>query len=663
VMFFDTESIWQETRSGELHTLRLWAAWTVIRRNSDGLAGRQQRGWGTTVSSLADYVERSVHRISTLWIVAHNLSFDLGLTRLPEELSRRGWQPQAQSVNPGSAWLRMSRLSKRVTFIDSYTWLPRSLAEIGALVEYVKPDLPANADDLDTWRARCEADVEILGRAMLQLMDWWDRGKLGHWSVTGPASGWNALRHRPDCPRIRIEHDPDVLALERSAIYGGRREAYYIGRRSGGRYRDWDIHAAYPTVALEHALPRERAGSFPHLSLSRYRKLRSRYGIIAKVHLERAGGHVPVRINGEVWYPRGEVVTTLASPEIDRAIKCGCGVTIGPGQIYWMSSGYAGWASWVLDIVDGRTPLTPPVARMAAKHWSRAVIGKFGARAADVECVGDAPTMEWTCEEAHDLDSGESMLLVNLSGKQYAVHHLSEADNSFPAVLAFVESHVRVTVDKLIRTLPHCLVLQVDTDGFLVEELDEVDIAEWAHRTLGVELRCKMEADEVEILGPQHLRIGADRRLAGISRDAVSLGNDTYDIHYWPGLTWQLTSGPSDGYLRPHLQVALKGPYTHRWVLADGRTAAVTAVVRDGRPQILPWQPRASRGLYGPLSASQHPLLERLRSGTASEVAQAGDTPPSQPGVCATRHGGTVPLSAVLPRFGVVDAPGAAVVE
>ena len=657
VCFFDTESSWRSTAQGELHTIRLWVGWTVIRRGTDRKTGQERRSWGTTVASLADYLEGSMRGIDTLWVVAHNLAFDLSLTRLPEELARRGWQPQAQSVNPGSAWLRLSRRSKRLTFVDSFTYLPRSLQEIGRLIAYDKPPLPDNADDIESWRARCEADVEIIGRAMLQLMDWWDRECLGHWTVTGPATGWNALRHRRDTPSLHIHRDEGITALERDAIYGGRREAYTVGKLSGGRYRDWDIHAAYPTVAIMHALPREAGGQFDRLALSRYRQLRPRYGIIAKVHIARAGGHVPVRINGEVWYPEGEVVTTLASPEIDRAIQCGCGVTIGPGVIYWLSTAYAGWASWVVDAADGRLPNTPPVARLAAKHWSRAVIGKFAAHGANIECIGDAPTMDWTCQEAVDLDRHDVYLLVNLAGKQYAVRPDGEADNSFPAVFAWVESYVRVTLDKLIRTLPHCRILQVDTDGLLVEELADVDIATWAHRALGVDLRCKLESDEVEIIGPQHLRIGQVRRLAGVSRDAVEVSPREYEYNLWPGIPWQLSSGPSEGYLRPHVRVALKGPYVHRWVLADGSTEPVRTVVRDGRTHILPWSPSSPRGSYVPLATSQHPYLQALLEGRQPPTPETATG--YRPATLAPllRQGEPVPLGAVVTQLGIWEEP------
>jgi hypothetical protein len=601
--------------------------------------------------SLADYLETSLRGLDTLWVVAHNLAFDLSLTRLPDELARRGWQPQLQSVNPGSAWMRLARRSKRLTFVDSFTYLPRPLAEIGELVGYEKPALPDDADDLESWRARCEADVEILGRAMLELMDWWDRERLGHWTVTGPATGWNALRHRPDTPSIYIHRDQHITDLEREAIYGGRREAYVAGRLTGGRYRDWDIHAAYPTVALQHALPRQAGGQFRRLALSRYRQLRPRYGVIARVHLQRAGGHVPVRIRGEVWYPEGEVITTLASPEIDHALRCGCGVTIGPGVIYWLSPAYAGWASWVIDVADGRLPDTPPVARLAAKHWSRSVIGKFAAHGANITCVGDAPTMDWSCQEMVDLDRHDVYLLVNLAGKQYAVRPDGEGNNAFPAVFAWIESYVRVTLDKLIRVLPHCRILQVDTDGLLVEEIDDIDIATWCRRALGLDMRCKLEASEVEILGPQHLRIGQTRRMAGIARDAVEVGANSWEYSVWPGLPWQISHGHSDGYVRPRVRAVLKGPYVHRWLYDDGTTDPVQTVVREGKTHILPWSASSSRHPHARLATVQHPYLQAVLSGRQSAMLETGE--PSRPPTLAPllRQGEAVPVDVVVSKL------------
>ena len=672
VLFFDTESRWSEGPTGELHTLRLWSAYSIVRRDADGHAGRELRGSGTTVGELADFLVKAVRGIDTLWCFAHNLSFDLGLTRLPDELARRGWTPQAQSVNPTSPWLRLGLRSKRLTFCDSTTYLPRPLAVIGDEIGIPKLTLPDNSDSQADWQARCDRDVEILSAAVLALMDWWDRGRYGNWSITGPATGFNALRHRPDCPRVLVEHDPAQLAFEREAIYGGRRETFRVGDLGPGVYTDRDIHGAYPTVAASKALPRARAGTFSALTLDRYQHLPDNVGIIARCAVHNAGGHVPVRIEGEVWYPRGDAVTVLASPEIDHLIASGAKVKIGPGILYYLTTGYAGWANWCMAVADGNLPDTPAVARIAAKHWSRAVIGKFAAHTSVVEKLGQSWRPGWAAEEGIDLATGKSFCDVHLAGQRYRVSEGDFADNAFPAVFAFVESHTRVWLDQMIRELPGGEVVQCDTDGVLTAQWPDQSwqsigaviatrrwedrkgvpepAAVWADVRLGIDLRTKGRYESCELIGPQHLMLGETRRLAGVPRDAQTTDGVTFSGRSWPGVRWQLMQGLRSGYVRPRLSSTLRGPYCHRWVLADGSTMAVTTRVVDRRTVIAPWHESAPPGHTAALATAQHEQLEpyappardRLPLGSAPAPRQSAHAPRRRPAAGDACGGGAV---------------------
>jgi hypothetical protein len=611
-MTLDTESTWDVTPLGEDHTLRLWSALTVRRRIPHSDQQTYQWGRGETAAELVAEIERRVVGLDTLWVCCHNLSFDLGLTRLPQLLSERGWQPQVQSLSPGAPWMRLGRGTKRVTFIDSFTWLPVSLAVLGEMVGVAKPDLPDSDDSPAAWRARCDADVEILATAMLELMAWWDAEKLGHWSVTGPASGWNALRHRDDLPAILIDPDPDRRAFERSAIYGGRREAYHVGKLSGGIYRDEDIHGAYPGVARDHPLPFRCAGHFPQMGAAKFAKLPGNLGVIAHCTVRDARGHVPVRVGGEVFFPTGDVATTLASPEIRRLVELGVQVDIGPGYLYWLSKGYGGWARWVMALADGQLEGAPAVARVTGKHWSRAVIGKFAQHVSSVERIGPSQFSGWHVERGWDADAKTDFQVVHMAGEMYHVDPDQESENAFPAVLAFVESYVRCQVDIMVREMPGGNVLQVDTDGCLLEQTGRNDSADWARARLGIDLRCKSVVSSVEILGPQHLWIGGESRLSGVPRGAARVTEDTYVGRIWPGLTWQLSQAGSEGYRRPLASVRIVGPYTHRWVFVDGSTRAVACHIESGVTVIESPTAETLGRPVSDLARVQHPLLQPL---------------------------------------------------
>jgi hypothetical protein len=449
---------------------------------------------------------------------------------------------------------------------------------------------------------------------MLDLMAWWDEHKLGNWSITGPASGWNAMRHRNDSPRLVIDSEHDATVFERSCIYGGRREVYEVGTLPSGRYVDYDIHAAYPHVAATKPLPRARVGRFNSLTIDQFMHLPDDIGVIANVFVRNAGGHVPVRIAGEVWYPRGNVLTVLASPEIRLAIDSGCSVQIGSGSLYSLTRRFSGWARWIIGLIDGTDQDTPAVARVWAKHMSRAVIGKTAAHSSRIEKVGKAPSLSWQVEQGWNYTAKVNFTQVDIAGTRYRIYPDGDSENALPAVFAFVESYTRVLIDTLIRDVPGGTVVQCDTDGILMRENVPVDVPKWAAKLLGIDLRVKMVAEHVEIIGPQHLILDKVRRLSGVPKAADRVDATTFSGRSWPGIAWQLSQGTSTGYVRPKLTTEIRGPYCHRWVMADGSTVAPTAIVRDNTTTVLPWRPVASGDASDGLAPVQHKYLAAMVS-------------------------------------------------
>ena len=185
---------------------------------------------------------------------------------------------------------------------DSWGWLRAELAAIGADIGAPKLPLPDWSDPDSEWLARCQGDVDILARAMCQLMDWWDAEQLGSWTLTGSAGGWNTWRHRTTDPLPLIVPDELQTAADRQAIYGGRREAFRHGRLDGGPWVLLDFVAAYPTIAAHFPLPAARQGNFDSLPVESSLLCGDQYGVIAECVVRLQAPRYPVRVGGRVVY-------------------------------------------------------------------------------------------------------------------------------------------------------------------------------------------------------------------------------------------------------------------------------------------------------------------------------------------------------------------------
>lgn len=648
VVCFNTETTPQDAPDGELHTLRYWAASLTVRRARRPADLGQSFGYGFTTGELADQIEIWAGGQRCLWIYAHNLSFDLSVTRLPAELHARGWQVTGHAVSSDSPWLRMKLGQCVLTFADSWGWLRAPLDHIGADVGYRKPDLPGHPSSDDLWLDRCRADTEILTLAMIQLMDWWDAQQLGSWTLTGSAGGWNSWRHRTTEPLPLIVPDPVQTAADRAAIYGGRREAFAHGELTGGPWQLLDFQSAYPTIAANFPLPAARQGNFDSLPLQSDLICGDTYGIIAQAEIQTSTPRYPVRINGRVAYPVGRFSTVLAGPEIAEARRLGDLVSIGPGWLHKLSPHMREWAGWVLEVTGDQRPDVPRVARRTVKHWGRAVIGKTAAkgwRTIPLESLGGSG---WDYRPAWNAELGAPSHLTDVCGQAAETISHGDGDNAYPAILAWVESWTRVYLSRAIDAVNRRHVATCDTDGLITDSVGD-PLALIARADLGpLRLRVKGHYDAVKILGPQHVITPGDTKLAGIPRSATTGADGKLTALLWPKLASQMQLRPGTtepGYLRTRQTYTLSNSYVTGWVTSTGLVHPLAAAVCDaGRTHILPDDPLAS--YYHPPELQARHLKEIIQplpkngescsfhtprsNGNTGELSQSGPTQSSE---------------------------------
>lgn len=608
-MFVDAETRKELTEAGELHTLRLWAARLVVRRTKHGGGVGQADGWGYDSAELADQIDIWTQGQRTLWLYAHNLSFDLSVTRLPAELAGRGWKVTAHAVSSDAPWLRMRRGTCVLTMCDSWGWLRTELAAIGADIGVPKLPLPDWDDPDSEWLTRCQGDVDILARAMCELMDWWDREQLGSWTLTGSAGGWNTWRHKTTDPLPLIVPDELQTAADRQAIYGGRREAFRHGTLSGGPWVLLDFVAAYPTIAAHFPLPAARQGNFDSLPLDTSLLCGDQYGVIAECVVRLQAPRYPVRVRGRVVYPIGEFRTVLAGPELAEARSRGELVSIGPGWLHKLSPHMRQWARWVLDCSDATKSAVPPVCRRAVKHWGRAVIGKTAAKGWQTRPLETLGGTGWDYRPAWNAELQAASHLIDICGVAAEVISTGDGDNAYPAILAWVESWTRVYLARLMDDIGPEHVITCDTDGLIVERPYWLD-DDFPPDTIGpLRFRPKNTYSEIRVIGPQHVITPGDRKLAGIPSSAEP--NDAGELValLWPKLASQMSMRPGTtepGYLRPWASYTLPESTVSGHVTRSGLVTPLRATIcRDGGTHVLA-VPDAAEGQFPPELQSRH---------------------------------------------------------
>jgi hypothetical protein len=657
-MILDTESRQSTEGERELHELRCWVLRVIVRPDKPGQLMTCSQSEGLERDTLAPAVQAAIRSGESWRLFTHNLSFDLGLTRLPLVLMAAGWEIGRHNLASDQPWAHLSRKSKSLWLCDSWSWLPLSVEAMGELLGMTKPKLPTEADSDETWLRRCRADVEITSTGLLRLLAEWDERKLGWWSITGPASGWNTLLHFPrrsnktrEAPNVThnpdpyahtgqqktlIVPDPEARAFERQALFSGRRDLWRVGNLGLGPWAEVDLRNAHLTICARLPLPYRRWAGFDSLPLDDWRLCTTGAGLVARVIVRTRTPRYPLRHSGTVIHPVGRFQTTLAGPEILDALRRGELESIGPGFGYHLGSQHREWAEWCLAILATTDGSIEPMLQVAVKSWGRSVPGRWGMTHARPIKSGPSHVQDWELEPITLGDPPRRGSIFHLAGTWTEYVNDQEADDSFPAVLAYVQSYCRLALNAMLDALPEDCLVSCNTEGAWVHvaaldslghlsrgpagssrsplELEAAGLDLLSSRTAPLTVRVKQTTEHLKVLSPQHHLTDQARLYSGIPRAAVEVGKDQFEFLTWPKLRGQIERGDPRGYVREKRTVSLAGVPVSRWSFEDGYCSPVEVTYcPESGNAIQPPDPDLERH-HGPLRASQHPVLRRALS-------------------------------------------------
>lgn len=631
VMVIDTETLPIAGTDPVVQRLNLWVAKLNRRHGRNPRRPREVWGRGRTGGELVDFILAQVKTQPTLWVYCHNLSFDLAVTRLPLELMARGWRLGAHALASDAPWAFMACGNLSIRLADSFSILPQPLPVIGQRIGLSKLELPADSDPDALWWARCERDVEITSRALLGAMDWWDERKLGCWSTTGPQTGWNMMRHL--CVRqkggppivqrgpqeggytqrgdghVTIHPDPAARIFERGTLYQGRREAWVTGRRPAGTYAELDFATAHLSTAAGFKLPCRRGNAFASLPLDTPYLDHENIGVIAQCVIATDTPRYPLRAKAGICYPVGVFATTLAGPELKEARDRGELISIGAGYYYRLSYHMQPWADYCMHALTQDDDVVPPAAKIMVKAFTTRVFGKWCSRTSRLRYQGASRVGGWEAVHARDSVTHDPVTVLHIGGQMQEWIRDQEGDDSFPAVLSWVQSLVRVYLGRAVDHVGQDAMIAVSTDSLLVD-LEQVYRrfgplsvpygdgydAELYAGALAAHLskvvdpyhpRVKAVVPQVEVVTAQHVRVGDQRKYSGVPKGATEVARNVFHFTTWPKLGGQIAGGDVRGFVQPRRRVDLTRACVNRWSALDGCTAPVLAAVNEAGATVL----------------------------------------------------------------------------
>lgn len=567
-IYLDSEAVEHDEATSHVQTFRLAVA--AIDRRYHHREGWREREWCDFRSPVEiwEWVTSQCHDKARTILVCHNLAYDLRITDAFVTLLAAGWCLQSIRLDATQASAEWKLGTKTLVMVDSTSWVNQSLDRIGQLLNLPKFDLPAWDDTEEAWFARCRRDVEIMAAMYRRLIDWVREEDLGNWKPTGAGQSWAAYRHRFLTHRVLVHEDDEARAAEREAGWTGRCEAWRWGKLKGGPFTEWDYSAAYARIGAECSVPIRLAGEVTGYRRAAFFAGKRKSAMLAQVTVSTDVPTVPCRHDDHIVWPTGTFDTTLWDTEIDLALEHGATVT--PHRIwsYYSRPAVSDFCRWCLAILDAPEGTYDPIVRAAVKHWSRALIGRFGSRYATWETCGEMPWSDVSLGRVLDPDTGEVWRALQLGTQLRRQTALLESADAVPSVMTWVMAEARVRLFRASLSAGTGNVAYLDTDSLIVGATGHQALL--AAQIPG--FRVKSQWQNVEVLGPRQLILQGRLRAAGVPKTAHRVDETTWEGDVWSGLATSIAAGEPDRVRISPRRVTLRGTDTRRRRDTDGRT-------------------------------------------------------------------------------------------
>jgi hypothetical protein len=507
-----------------------------------------------------------------LVVFAHNLGFDLRLTRALAELPRLGWRLQAFALDSNRCWLRWRRDNRTLLMVDTVSFVGRALADFQKGLGYSKTELPSQDAPLGVWLERCKADVMLLRALVLRLMQWLEETDCGNFKMTGPAQASAHFRHRfLRGRRVLVHDDVDVLAAERTSAYAGRCEVWRHGELREP-LAEWDFSLAYARIARDAALPIRLRGPITNPTQRRIRELARGMRVLAEVNVRTPEPVVPTEHDGRVLWPAGEFSSTLWDCELGLLDDVGAEWRVRRAWLYRAEPILRDWAKWIIAGIEGPDAESCVVARAVMKQWSRSLIGRFGLRYPKWEQAGETDASELYYSPYIDGDTGGHGVFLRLGTQLLEQSSVDESPDSAPAIMAWIMARARVRLWRAILAAGPENVAYVDTDALIARAGADCRLEAFAASREGEGLRVKRRGSAALLRAPRQIEFAGETRISGLSKRAHKNGRSAYTAEVWQGPAEAIRRGNPFEVVVAERRVVIRGKDMRRRHLAGGLT-------------------------------------------------------------------------------------------
>lgn len=543
IVFVDGESNIDAIHDkADLHTFRL--GWACLCHYTP-VQGLHVHGWYKIEDPLDFWhmISNAALTAKQLYVVSHNIDYDArvlhGFTILPGI----GWSPDYIILADSCHFFTFKADKCKISLLDNLNYWQIPLEEIGQEFGLPKQHVDfATCTDEELSRY-CHRDVEILVKAWTYWLSFLDEHDLGDWAITTAGQAWNAYRHKFMPAKIGIHNRADAIRLERDSYKGGRCEVWKLGRFLGGPFYKLDVNGLYAYVMREYPSPQKLVKVLVNVTPDYLAELLDRYMCVADVYLDTDQPLYPIQINGYNVFPVGCFRTCLTTFDLQHALEQNHIVAIGEVAIYERQHLFKAFINYFTPLRQKYKTQGDTGRSLLCKMIRNSLYGKFGQRGYKQEHVEDTPLDVVSVVRWVDAETGEKCVDWTFGGKKIRQYYQGEAEDSFPAIASHVAAAARSILWGYAQLAGPEHVYYADTDSLIVNQAGYKALAPWIDPVKLGYLKVEAQAADLEIIAKKSYRMGKDRTLKGVKKNATQTDDGKWQQTQFTSLKWAFANG------------------------------------------------------------------------------------------------------------------------
>lgn len=510
-----------------------------------------------SVSELLLIFAELLRKKKRIMIIGHNIAFDIEVLNLAKIFHELGVETSYPIRNGMTFIWSVKTGTGSMTFIDTANYATTNLEKIGKELGNEKIHINFLTCTDDELRAYCENDVYITELFIMEYIRFLLNTKMGEFKTTIASQSLTAYRHS-FMDRQPIFHNNDkVNEIEKYSYFGGRTEAFYIGKVPQDIIYNLDVCSEYPAAMIASKLPYEMVRYNDKIISSVFEHhLKHNYMIVdciidtekpvfpvraiirktkTELIIEIKNEYSEQQNNHKIIYPVGKFRTWLHLAEFKYALENNMIKNVYAYVVYKSTDLFSDYVNTLFDYKVKYSRENKPGFRYIVKILLNSLYGKWGQEYHVTKFIGNVPDDFPMITYGYSQSGGFNFTDINWFGKLYRSYQTGLSTYAFPAIAGAITSNARMILWNYIEKAGKENVYYTDTDSLFVNHSGFINLADCISDGKIGKLELKSSSNSVYIFGNKDYIFDKEITHKGVAKNAEYTSEGKWKFLHFEG--------------------------------------------------------------------------------------------------------------------------------